>query len=128
MELEVYIAIGALFLALIAHVVRVTWKAREVEKEIREDFDAHIENLERDVAKIVRENQQRTETLRHEAGEMGAAIRQKLHEIEVYARDTFVRKDAFEAAVTRLENSFERGVDKLEDKIDKAIDRLRVEK
>jgi hypothetical protein len=124
MELGVYIAIGTFALTTIGYAIKLTWQVRNIEREISDDFDAHIENLQRDVVRLDREALSRAETMRHETGEMGSAIRQKLHEIEVYSRDTFVRKDSFDQAVTRLEKTFEKGFDKLE----VAIDRLREEK
>lgn len=128
MELGVYIAVGTLFVTIIAHAVRVTWKMRDIEKEVREDFDAHVENLQRDVVRIEREIMARADGIRHETGETGAAIRQKIHDVEVYSRDTFVRKDNFEQAIQRLESAMDRAADRLEDKLDKAIDRLRTAK
>lgn len=134
-EYGIYLSFGTLF-AVVSGVAAVVWKLSRIEKEIREDveaqvkdvrdnIDAHIDNVQRDVKNLDRESAGRAETLRHETGEMGSAIRQKIHEIEMFSRDTFVRKDSFELVIGRLEKSIEKMTDKLEDKIDKAIDRIR---
>lgn len=90
-----------------------------IEKGLGESMDAHIENVERKIDLKERESLGRAETLRHETGEMGLALRQKIHDVEIETRDTFVRKDMFEQAMTRIEKSIEKAVDKIEEKIDK---------
>lgn len=54
------------------------------------------------------------ETMRRETGETAAALRTKIHEIETWARDEFVRKNSFENALSRIEKS----VDRLSEKLD----------
>ena len=83
-----------------------------------------MENLQHNISDVASSGITRADTIRHETGEMGAALRTKIHEIEVFARDTFVRKESFELVVGRIEKSIEKMTDKLEEKIDKAIERL----
>jgi hypothetical protein len=82
-------------------------------------MDAQIDNVQRDIKTMERDSLARAETLRHETGEMGSAIRQKIHDVEMFTRDTFVRKDTFEAVMTRIEKSIDKLGDRLEEKIDK---------
>lgn len=111
-------------LAAIGYAVRITWKISRIEKEIRDDFNAEIDNCQRDNAKLVRESLDRGETLRHEFGETAAALRTKIHDVETWNRDTFVRKDSFEMVIGRLEKSLEKLGDKIEDRLEKLADRL----
>lgn len=117
-EYGLYLNIGTI-VALVGGVASIVWKLSRVEKEIRDDMDAQIDNLQRDVQGLTRDSLGRTETLRHETGEMGSAIRQKIHDVEMFTRDTFVRKDTFEAVMNRIEKSIEKLGDRLEEKIDK---------
>jgi hypothetical protein len=118
-----YISIGTA-VAVIGYAIRATWVVRTLEKEMREEFDAEIDNVQRDIVKLERLNVDRCETIMREFGETCSAIRQKLHDVEVYTRDTFVRKDSFELVVGRLEKSLEKMTDRLETKIDKAVERF----
>lgn len=56
------------------------------------------------------------------------AANEKIYQVEIWARDEFVRKGSFEAVVARLEkgmeglgNTVEKAVDKMTDKIDNII-------
>ena len=122
-------------LAAIGYAVRITWKISRIEKAVRDDsdlkiknvrdaFDAEIDNLQRDVVRLERAAGERAETLRHEFGETGGALRTKIHEVETWNRDTFVRKDSFEMVIGRLEKSLEKLGDKIEDRIERLADRL----
>jgi len=119
----IYIS-GGTAVAAIVYAVKMTWKVRDLEKGIRDEFNAEIYNCQRDNAKLVRESSERAETLRHEFGETAAALRTKIHDVETWNRDTFVRKDSFEMVIGRLEKSLEKLGDKIEDRIEKLADRL----
>lgn len=112
-------------LGLLSTVGGLVWKVSRVEKLIRDDMEKGVRGVDRD-------SMDRAETLRREAGEMGAALRTKVHDIEVFCRDTFVRKESFELVIGRIESSIERmgdkidgKIDKLEENIDRAIERVR---
>jgi len=63
--------------------------------------------------------------LRRETGEIAAALRQKVNEVELWARDNFVRRDSFLLATSRIETSvttmgqqIEARLVRMEDKLD----------
>lgn len=125
----IYLNIGT-FVALIGAVATAVLKFTRVEKaiiesgqakdqELREEMEAKFENVSRDIASIERGNTDRLETSRHETGEMGAALRQKIHDVEVFSRDRFVARETFDAAIMRIERSIEKLGDRLEIKIDR---------
>lgn len=118
-DVGIYIGIGTFALAVIGYAVKLTWQVTRIEQEIRDDMDAQIDNVQRDIKGVERDCIGRGDTLRHETGEVGAALRQKIHDVEMFTRDTFVRKDTFESVMTRIENSIEKLGDRLEEKIDK---------
>jgi hypothetical protein len=86
-------------------------------------MEAKFENMTRDAKTFERDSISRGETMRYETGEVGAALRQKIHEVEVFSRDTFVNKPTFETVINRIENSIEKLGDRLETKIDRALAR-----
>lgn len=49
------------------------------------------------------EIEDRQDRMTRDAGETASAIRQKIHEIETWARDEFVRKNSFELVLSRTE-------------------------
>lgn len=122
-EPAIYISAGTA-VAAIAYAVKLTWKVSRIEKEIRDDLDAQIDNVSRDVVKIERAGMERAETLRHEFGETGAALRTKIHEVETWNRDTFVRRESFEMVIGRLEKSIEKLGDKIETRIERMFERI----
>jgi phage host-nuclease inhibitor protein Gam len=122
-EPAIYLSVGTL-LALVGAIVKLTWGASKVAQEIREEMSAEVDNLQRDISSLTRTSADRAETLRHEFGETGNALRTKIHEVETWNRDTFVRKDSFDMVIGRLEKSLEKMSDKIEDRIDRLADRL----
>ena len=118
-DVGIYIGIGTFAMAVVGYAIKLTWQVSRVEQEVRDDMDAQIDNVQRDIKTMERDSLARAETLRHETGEMGSAIRQKIHDVEMFTRDTFVRKDTFEAVMTRIEKSIDKLGDRLEEKIDK---------
>lgn len=125
MEYGIYIGLASLALAIVAHAVRVTWQVSRIDKEIREYNDAQVDNLARDITKLERAGMERAETLRHEFGETGTALRTKIHEVETWNRDTFVRKDSFEMVISRIEKTMEKAVDKIENRIEQMFERAK---
>jgi flagellar motor protein MotB len=123
-DVVAYAAISTLCLAVIGYSIKLTWQASRIEKEQQLYTDAQTDNLRRDLTKAERSGIAQLDTLRREAGEMGAALRTKMHEMETWNRDTFVRKESFELVIGRIEKSFEKMTDKLEEKFEKMVERI----
>lgn len=60
-----------------------------------------VDQLASDLKAHADEDAARFEQVRRETGEVVSAIRTKLTEVEIYARDTFVRRDSFAAALSQ---------------------------
>lgn len=116
------VGIAGIFLTVVGMAVKFSRSVSNSEIEIRSDMDAQVDNLQRDIARLERASVERAEVIRHETGEMGAALRAKIHEFETWSRDEFVRKSSFEQVVGRLESSIEKMTDRLEKKFDKAVE------
>lgn len=122
-EYGIYVGVGSLF-TLVSTIIGIMWKFARLQKENRDWTEALVDNLRRDLTDLERGSLGRAEILTRETGELGHALRTKIHEAETWNRDTFVRKDSFETVITRIEKTFEKGIDKLEDKIEKAMTRF----
>lgn len=121
MEYGIYIGGATLALAIIAHAVRVTIWVNRIDKEARDYVDAQIDNMQRDILNGERNGLNRADTIRNEFGETAAALRQKIHEIETWNRDTFVRKESFDLVISRMETAMNKAMDKIESRIEALI-------
>lgn len=132
-DLAIYIS-GGTALAAVGYAIKITWQISRIEqnvradaakgdKELGESMDAQIDNLQRDIVKFHRAGMEKADVIVREVGETVSAIRQKVHDVETWNRDTFVRKDSFEMVVGRLEKSIEKLGDKIEDKIERLFER-----
>ena len=83
---------------------------------------------------IERKIDEETDNTVHDFGETVAAIRQKMTDMELWNRDTFVTKSTFDVVMQQLRSDAERLADRIdgrfdrleakEDKIDSRFDRL----
>lgn len=55
--------------------------------------------------------------IRKETGELGAALRQKLTDIELWSRDNFVRRDSFASTMERVERNIKDMGDRIETRL-----------
>ncbi len=120
----VYLTAAGLFLAIIGAVVKVTLHISGVEKAVMEHTNANVENMERDMRAVQSDATRRIETLTQQTGEMGTALRTKLHEIEVFTRDHFVTRDSFASTMDRFEKSLDTLGDRIEKRLDKFAERM----
>lgn len=64
------------------------------------------------------------DTHRRDVGETIMAMQHKIHEIETWSRDQFVRKDSFEAHISRMEKAQEARDLRLERQLEGIVKRL----
>lgn len=103
---------------VIAYAVKITLYIRDLEKGMRSEMEDRTNERDQQL-------NDRDARLHREIGETFHAQRTKIHEIEMWTRDTFVRKDSFEIVVGRLEKSIEKMTDRLETKIDRLDEKIR---
>jgi hypothetical protein len=109
------------------------WKLSRVEKSIRADTDKALEKIatktDTALTKIADEMRAEHDETTRNTGEALTALRSKIHEVEVWSRDNFVRrtdfmpamdalKEAINASVTRLDA----GLLRIEGKLEKMRD------
>lgn len=83
--------------------VKVTWNLRDMEAGLREA-----------IAKSRDEIEERQDRMMREFGETAQAIRQKVHQVETWARDEFVRREDFDKVSGDLASALDRLGDKIE--------------
>lgn len=115
-DFSLYIALAAFALNMIGTVVGVTWKLSRVEVSLRETIMNERKEIDRDLERQARE-----------FGETAQALRQKVTEVELYVRDTFVRRDGFlkitddfTHSMRLLGEQLNARLDRMEEKFDKA--------
>jgi hypothetical protein len=94
----------------------------KIATERREIDEAHSEA----VSIIHRQHSTSLETIRREFGEVVSALRQKVHEIETWSRDHFVRRDSFEHVIGEIKDMIAgqgEKIDKRLERIDEKLDR-----
>ena len=122
---EEWLAIGinalVMITGLVAVSVRVTWKAAEIEKTILATITAHAKE-DGDEFMSVRDEIDNTA---RSFGESFTAIREKIREVELFGRDTYMRRESFyktmEMLSADLKSNFlkvEARLDRMETKID----------
>jgi hypothetical protein len=94
--------------------VAVTWRLSQTEISLREAINTSKDDIEG-----------KQERMAREFGETVQEIRQRVHEIETWARDEFVRKGSFENGMGRVEKmlgdqfaKIETRMERMEKKID----------
>lgn len=108
------IALGSLAFNMIAAIVALTWGLGRVRDAVRDEIDANRDRFDADI-----------DNLGRSFGETAAAIREKVREVELFTRDTFIRRDSFykswellsadmKAQFARLDSRLERMETKLD--------------
>jgi hypothetical protein len=104
--MEVYIAAGGLAIVILSSAVTITWRLSRVEIGLRADYTEKIATLRADYTRDI------------------AALQAKVYQVEIWARDEFVRKGSFETVVARLEKGMEQLGSKVESAVDKMASRI----
>jgi hypothetical protein len=115
-ELTIILAALGFAINLLVLAIGGTWKLSRVEASINKTISEHKLEIEQSII-----------TSERRMGETIAAIRTKIHEVETWARDEFVRKGSFglvateiKASVTDLGKEIKTRLERMEGKIDDA--------
>jgi hypothetical protein len=103
------VTVCSFVLASLSTVIGLTWRLSQVKGELKDAITDARDEIE-----------ERQDRHLRDVGESMAAIRQKVHEVETWARDEFVRKGSFEHILTRTERTMSDQFDK----IDKRLERM----
>lgn len=89
-------------------IVGATWGIAKIKDAVRAEVASHKEKIDLEL-----------DALGRSFGETAAAIRQKVHDIETWSRDEFVRKGSFENVMTRMEKTGGAQFDKIEARLER---------
>lgn len=102
---ELLVGISALILNVIVALVGLTWGLAKIRDTVKDEIIKYRIELNDDIDSTGRS-----------FGESIAAVREKIREVELFIRDTYVRRDNWSEGFERIEASLRR----MEQKIDEA--------
>lgn len=108
MAMAEYIALAGLTLNILVAVVGLTWGVAAIKTAVRDEIASHREKIDIEIEK-----------LRLNTGEIGAALRQKITEVELYSRDTFMRRDSFYESLKGYGADMRSQFDKIEQRLER---------
>ena len=113
--------VASAFVTAVATTARVTWKVGsmldERDNQIAKLISEHeLQDVER-FAKAQDNLRELGETVRHEFGETGLALRQKMHDMEMWGRDNNLSKRTFDTVMIEVKD----GVKDIAKKVDSVI-------
>ena len=119
--MDVILGVASFALNILILGIGGVWKLSRVQGAIRDLISDHRS-----------ESDEKFLGLRREFGEVGAALRQKIVEVEFYMRDNFVRTEAFSQALTAIDTNIntlgeriEARLLRMEEKQDSAVSNTR---
>lgn len=125
-----WIALGAVGLNLIVLIVGITWKAGRQEifwqRALNKLQTTLTDKLDSQAKAQKLEFDRFSDDIRKEFGEGLTALRTKIHEVELFVRDTYVRRDSFALVISKMEDMLKLAMEKLEVRLDK-IERMTTE-
>jgi hypothetical protein len=116
----VLVAISGAALTAGGIIVSVTWKIGGIERTFVSAIATERASINAEHTAIRNSIANEIESLRRTMGEVGASLRQKIHEVEVWNRDNFARRDSVGAMRIEISEQFKT----LTDQIDKRLDRI----
>lgn len=99
-------------LGAVATVAGTAWRVRsllsQTETAILDKMNSHEIEDQKRFAAVDRTISAASAKTLHDAGEMGSALRQHMHEAEMWGRDNYLRKETFNLVVGRMEKVTDR--------------------
>lgn len=115
MTVTEWIALCAFVLNFVSILIGLTWGVAKIKTEVNSQSRADFDEIKKLMSESELSIEQRT-------GEMGSALREKITQVELYVRDTYVRQKDFESMFKMINDRFDRiqdSLDRLNTKIDK---------
>lgn len=99
---------------------RLELRLKESLIRVKNEVDIKVDNLHKEFSKSITELESKIDSQYHNFGENTHAIRTKIHDVELWARDNLVPKEA----VHLMRAELHAGIEKLEAHMDKRFDAL----
>lgn len=103
----------SLIVTLVAMAAGGVWKLSRVEAALRTDIKQSRDEVE-----------QKQDRVSREFGETVTAIRQKLHDVELWTANTFLRRDSFDRAQEDIKAEMKALGDKLEARLERMEEKI----
>lgn len=126
MSMEAYFALAGFLLALVGQIVYGVWFLARLKEELTELLVKKTQEIDDKYNKECGELHEKINTATQRFGETVAAIRQKIHEVEMWGRDHFAQKGDIEKDLDRIHALIENVGRNMQDsfnKLEKRIDR-----
>ena len=117
---ELYIAILGFIVTAILIVGRVTWKLSRVELSLRQTIQASRDEVELRQDTAANQFGETIRGLQEHIRTSEASFLDKIREVELYCRDTFVRRDGF----YKVRDEMARDLQSFGDKIEARLERM----
>jgi len=105
-DMGIMISAAGLAILILTSVCGLVWKLSRIEIGLRAEYMEEVAELRDAHAKEI------------------AALSAKLYQVEIWARDEFVRKGSFEAVIARMEKGFGDLRSEITQRLDKMTDRI----
>lgn len=126
-----WLAAGTFAFTVIGTAITTTWRVgRTLDARdgalVKLMADHELSDVQR-FAAVRTEISENCETIRHDFGETGIALRQKMHEMEMWGRDNHLQKRTFEIVTSEIKDSLKSITDKVDAQMirDARVDRGR---
>lgn len=130
LDLNTIASIASFILAAAAGIITVTWQISRIQISLKDELAQQSKERVAMINSLRDELEQRQDSLMRDIGETIAALRQKLHQTEIWSRDTFVRRETFisvlgenKTSLVELGERLEKRLDRLEEKLDEVTNR-----
>ncbi len=108
MDAAQWIAVAGLTLNVLVAVVGLTWGIAKIRDTVRSEIATHREKFDADL-----------NSLRLSTGEIAAALRQKITEVELFKRDTFMLRDSIYEVMKGYGADMRGQFDKIEQRLER---------
>lgn len=119
-EIGPYVALASFVMNLLIAVIGATWGIAKIRAAVTEEMTKHKEAADAKIAAVETRLSAKVETALHDTGEALAEIRTKINEVELWARDNFVRRESF----TQIINEWRDGFRDLGTRVDRRLERI----
>lgn len=120
------IIIGTLGFMLQTIILSVTgtWAISKLKADIIGIVDEHKEEAAKKLAEAIEARDNQVASLEAKMGEMGHALRTKIHDFELFCRDQFVRRDSFMNLINEAKRAEERREAKYDGQLQNILDKI----
>jgi hypothetical protein len=102
----IIISAGGLLIVVLSAVGGLVWRLSRIEIAIRNEYTEEVAAIRAEHAREI------------------ASLSAKLYQVEIWARDEFVRKGSFETVIARMEKGFGDLRNEIAQRLDKMTDRI----